>query len=278
MVEPTADPQTAKLQALAELAEQAAAALPPPKAPKPRGRGPVLGADASWPQCPKGMGIPERRTLGAPMPLPQAEYVILGLTNGPGFTENPCLPQQVAWVRDRRLMAAAYAVASLPDEAAVEEHGETGPYDGGTELGALANTGYQQALTNVATMRRAGLNTPMVWVDVEPVPDFEWSADKVANASVVEGAARGYADAGYRVGVYSTPSLWEGVVGGLTLGLPEWRAAGETSRAEALSRCGPDWSIQGGRAVLGQWVEQARDQNVTCPGIATDLGRWFHQY
>ncbi len=108
---------------------------------------------------------------------------------------------------------------------------------------------------------------PIVWVDVEHVPDFEWSDDLEANAAVVQGAARGYADAGYEVGVYSTPHLWRDVVGDLALGLPEWRAAGQTSQAEALARCGEDWQIQGGPAVLGQWVAGQRDLDVTCPGV-----------
>jgi hypothetical protein len=77
------------------------------------------------------------------------------------------------------------------------------------------------------------------------------------------------------VGVYSTPYLWEQIVGDLALGVPEWRAAGPTSRAEAQERCGEDWSIQGGEAVMGQWVEGQRDLDVTCPGISRDLGRWF---
>ncbi len=267
------------MRALADLAEQQAATGPEPRAPEPRPSGePVLGSDISWPQCPRGLGIPERPTLGMPMPLPEAEYVVLGLTNGPGFTDNPCLADQVERVRSRGLMASAYAVASLPDAAAIKTHGQDGPYDGATDLGALANTGYQQALRNVATMRRAGLNTPIVWVDVEPVPDFDWGPDPNANGAVVEGAVRGYTDAGYRAGVYSTPALWAEVVGDLALGLPEWRAAGETSRAEALSRCARSWSIQGGDGVLGQWLEASRDQNVTCPGVEADLGRWFHQY
>ena len=277
VVSPTQDPEAARLQALARLAEEAAAEMAPVRTPAPR-TGEVLGADVSWPQCPKGMGIPERRTLGLPMPLPEAEYVVLGLTNGPGFTANPCLADQVAWVRERGLMAAAYAVASFPDDRAVAAHGDTGPYDGATELGALANTGYQQALANVVTMRAAGLASPVVWVDVEPVPDFAWSADPVANAAVVEGAVHGYQDAGYVVGIYSTPALWEGVVADLALGLPEWRAAGETSRAEARERCGEDWSIQGGRAVLGQWLEDRRDHDITCPGTSAQMGRWFQQY
>ena len=111
--------------------------------------------------------------------------------------------------------------------------------------------GYQQARFNVTSMLRTGLETPVVWIDVEPVPDFEWSADTEANAAVVRGLARGYRSAGYRIGVYSTPLLWEGVVGDLSLGVPEWRAAGQTSMAEALDRCGADWVIQGGPAVLG---------------------------
>ncbi|GAW49431.1 MULTISPECIES: hypothetical protein [unclassified Nocardioides] len=278
VVAPTADPETARLQALAQLAEQAAARIPRPRPAAPRPAGAVLGADISWPQCPKGLGIPERRTLGSPLPLPAAEYVVIGLTNGPGFTTNPCLTDQVAWVRERRLLAAAYAVVSYPDAAAVAEHGGVGPYDGRNDLGALANTGYQQALANVGAMRAAGLGSPIIWVDVEPVPDFAWSSDLVANGAVVEGAARAYADAGYRVGIYSTPYLWSETVGDLALGLPEWRAAGQTSRTEALARCGSDWVIQGGRAILGQWVEQGRDQNVTCPGVEAHLGRWFFQY
>ncbi|HYF73158.1 MAG TPA: hypothetical protein VD864_10080 [Nocardioides sp.] len=277
VVEPTQDPAAARLAALARLAEQAAADLPRLRVARPR-TGEVLGGDISWPQCPRGLGIPERPTLGMPMPLASAEYVVLGLTNGPGFTANPCLADQVRWVRERRLMAAAYAVASYPDDAAVAEHRASGPYDGSSRLGALANTGYQQALANVVTMRRAGLASPVVWVDVEPVRDFEWSGDEEANAAVVEGAVRGYEDAGYRVGVYSTPALWAGVVGGLVLGLPEWRAAGQTSRAEARERCGAEWSIQGGPAVLAQWVEDSRDLDITCPGTSARLGRWFQQY
>jgi hypothetical protein len=269
----------ARSKALAELrrqAEKAAAALP--TNPLPTYRGPVLGSDISWPQCPKGMGIPQKRSNGSPGPLPAARFVVLGLTNGPGFTPNPCLAQQTAYVRERHLLAGAYAVASYPDDATLARAGDQGPYDASSTLGALGNVGYQQALFNVASMQRVGLVAPVVWIDVEPVPDFDWSPDVVANAAVVQGAVRGYTDSGFAVGIYSTPTLWSGVVGTLSLGVPEWRAAGQTSRAEAASRCGDDWVIQGGGAVLAQWVEQGRDQNVTCGTVHRDLGRWFHQY
>ena len=241
--------------------------------------GPVLGGDISWPQCPPGMGIPEKRTLGMPMPLPEARYVVIGLTNGPGFTPNPCLESQVDWVKQRNLMASAYAVHSFPDATTLARYGGRGPFDAGTDRGRLQNVGYQQSLYNLGNLKSAGLSSPIVWIDVEPVPTFVWSADKAANAAVIAGAARGYTDNGYQIGVYSTPALYEGVVGDLSLGgVPEWRAAGQTSQAEALSRCGDDWSIQGGDGVLGQWVQYERDLNITCPGAEKQLFRFFHQY
>ena len=270
-----ADPgaEASDLAQMAEdLANQESGKIPPRD-------GQVVGADISWPQCPEGMGIPERRTKGLPMPEDDAEFVVVGLTNGPGFTPNPCLDDQVAWVEDRGLMSAAYAIASYPDDATLKRDAWDGPFSGATLKGRLRNVGYQQARFNIESINDSGLQTPIVWIDVEPVPDFDWSADPAANAAVVAGAARGYTDAGYAIGIYSTPFLWETVVGDYRLGgVPEWRAAGQTSRAEATDRCGEDWSIQGGTAVMGQWVEAGRDKDVTCPDIASDLGRWFHQY
>ncbi|MCW2761896.1 MAG: hypothetical protein JWR85_2097 [Marmoricola sp.] len=251
--------------------------LPKFSVPPPR-TGPILGADISWPQCPKGMGIPQKRSQGSPMPIDAARYVIIGLTNGPGFYPNPCLASQTAWAKSRKLMVAAYSVISTPRPGDLETYGNEGPFDSASRLGALSNVGYQQAKFNLATMARAGLQTPIVWLDVEPVPEFDWPADPASNAAVVRGAARGYTDSGFGIGAYSTQALWAHVVGELRLGIPEWRAAGQTSRAEALRRCGVERMFQGGQAVLGQWVEDGRDQNVTCPGTSAQMGRWFHQY
>lgn len=249
-----------------------------PDLPTPVAQGPVEGADAGWPQCPAGMGIPQKRSHGAPMPLESARFVVLGLTNGPGFYPNPCLADQVAWAKQRHLMVGAYSVISYPEKRHFDEFGGQGPFEPRSTLGRLANIGYQQALFNIRTLQSAGLDVPAVWLDVEPVTGFDWPADTEANAAVVHGAAKAYADQGLAVGVYSTIALWQRVVGDLRLGLPEWRAAGQTSRAEALRRCGAERMFQGGAAVLTQWVEGARDHDVTCPGGSTYLSLWFHQY
>lgn len=262
-VDPQALQQHEDLVRLAAQAQEQAAALNAAGSDIAPRDEPVLGADISWPQCPPGMGLPEKQSSGQPLPTAEAEYVVIGLTNGPGFHANPCLADQVAWAREEGLLAAAYSVISWPDEAAQQEHG------------GLREAGYAQAEFNLASMREAGLDSPIVWLDVEQVPDFEWSADPAANAEVVLGAAQGYLENGVRIGVYSTPYIWESLVGDLSLGVPEWRAAGQTSRAEAESRCGRDWVIQGGEAVLAQWVQDARDKNVTCPGAERRLGEFF---
>lgn len=211
------------------------------------------------------------------MPTSSAAFVVIGLTNGPSFVANPCLAAQVRWVKARHLRAAAYSVLSYPDAATLRRYGARGPFGSGPSV-ALANVGYAAAQFNLRSMRAAGLRSPIVWIDVESVPDFAWSSDPSANAAVVRGAARGYADSGLQVGYYSTPSLWTHVVGSLSTGSPEWRAAGQTSQAEALRRCQSDWSFSGGAGVLGQWVQGGRDLDLTCPGVSASLDRWFHQY
>lgn len=226
------------------------------------------------------MGIAQKKSHGGPMPREDSAFVVLGLTNGPGWTPNPCLASQVQWVRDRAMPVGAYAVVSQPSSAQLARHGSTGPFDAGTASGRLSNAGWAQARFNLAILQQAGLrdpgrSVPGVWIDVEPVPDFDWGTDLAANAAVVVGTVRAYSDAGLRVGVYSTPALWRRIVGDLRLNLPEWRAAGQTSQAEATRRCGADWVIQGGAAVMGQWVEESRDRNVVCPGAERSVGAWF---
>lgn len=246
-------------------------------APGGRATGRLVGADVSWPQCPKGMGLAHKRSEGLPMPPPQARFVVIGLTNGPSFVPNPCVAAQAAWVKQRHLLAAAYSVVSYPDARTLRVLGSKGPYDAGTRLGRLSNVGYQAALFNVSTMRRVGLQTPVVWLDIESVDHFPWSRDLRANAAVVTGATRGYRTAGYNVGIYSIPALWHGIVGSYLPRLPEWRPAGTPDPADAIGRCAPGWSFGGGRAVLGQWLVGPQDLDLSC-GTGMDTGAWFHKY
>lgn len=247
----------------------------PPRTPPPRATpsGPVVGADISWPQCPVGMGIPERLGEGQPMPARSARFVVIGLTNGPAFFPNPCIDSQVEFARARHLPVAAYAVANYPSEERLQEYGDQGPYDAATSAGRLLNTGYAQARFNLDTMERVGFESPVIWVDVEPYPLFPWSDDVRANTAVVEGILRGYTEAGYRVGFYSAPGLWRQVLGEQQWGHPEWRTAGRLTQRDALARCNDEHSFQGGDAVMGQWYTDRNDYDVLCPGVR--MADWF---
>jgi hypothetical protein len=237
----------------------------------------VVGADVSWPNCPEGLGIPSRPTLGKPLPRASARFVVIGLTNGPAFHPNPCLVSHVTFARERGLWAGAYAVATYPTPRQLARYGDRGPRPDTTLRGRLFNTGWAQARVNLATMRAAGLHAPAVWVDVEPVSaPAPWSGRPRRNQAVVDGVLAGYRAAGLGVGFYSVPRLWRGILGSARYRLPEWRTAGPQDRRAALGRCrGP--AFQGGRAVLAQWWDTDRDHDVLCPGRPAGdvLQTWF---
>jgi hypothetical protein len=239
----------------------------------------LVGNDISWPQCPKGMGIPQRRTEGQPMPPTYSKFVVIGLTNGPAFYPNPCLASQVAFAKKRHMWTAAYAMTTYPTTAQLAKYGTAGPYAGTSKTAKLRNAGYAQARFNVNNMRKAGLQSPMIWVDVEPYRVAPWSKNITANRAVLHGALWAYAKAGLKVGFYSTPYLWRGIVGNLRYSAPEWRATGHSSQSTARAAC-TGTSIQGGRAVLGQWVNGNRDWNVACAGYTTTtvLRKYFRKY
>ncbi|NGZ99679.1 hypothetical protein G5V59_02835 [Nocardioides sp. W3-2-3] len=266
---------------LAKAAEDLARATEQPTGDIAPRDGDVLGGDIRLAPVPEGHGHPAEAGPGSADAPAERGVRRHRAHQRPGLHPEPVpgRPGEVGQGQ-RQSLVSVYAVSRpTPTRRRSRTTAPTAPTMPRPSSVRLKNVGYAQARFNIGTMAEVGLLSPIIWIDVEPVPIFEWSSDVKANAAVIEGVARGYVDAGFRIGVYSTPSLYARVVGDLDLGgVPEWRAAGQTSRAEALSRCGADWSIQGGTAVLGQWVEQRRDLNVTCPGIAVDLGQWFHRF
>ena len=235
------------------------------------------GRDIGWPQCPRNVGFRGRNGLGQPMPDEGVRFVIVGLTNGRAFTPNPCLDRHLAWVRSHHVQAAAYAFATYPNRPQLRRYRHRGPYDGHTRIGALANAGHATARYNVRLMQTHGFVTPHVWLDVEPSSTRPWSHHRAWNRAVVRGWVRGYRDAGYTVGFYSTTHLWRGILGAIRPRLPEWRTAGPVSPRTALGKCRGE-SIQGGRAVIAQWWTDHRDFDRLCPGTRAVMGQYFHQW
>lgn len=223
----------------------------------------IRGADISWPNCPKGLGIPSRRTKGEPLPSTTASFVIVGLTNGPGFYPNACIARQVHWVRKHHMQVGAYAMTTYPTRAERAAYGRSGPYTGAAHA-ALRNAAYAEALFNGRTMTSQHLVVPMVWVDVEPYPVAPWTHNHKANQLVVQAAIRGYRSLGYHVGIYTYANGWKQIVGRWTLPtIPTWATVGGRGRKSALAACttGPS----GGHTLIAQWYDPHRDYDLVCP-------------
>ncbi len=240
---------------------------------------PVRGQDISWPNCPKGMGIASRPTQGKPMPSSTAKLVLVGLTNGPAFTPNPCLAAQAAWVKAHHVYAGPYAVISYPSAATITTYAHAGPYRGDTLTSRLRNVGWAQGTYNLARMRAAGLAAPFIWADVEVPPTGPWSSSRSRNKAVFDGALAAYRAAGIRVGLYTTRSQWAGIMGSARYGLAEWHTTGPSSLTTAKKACTAT-SFNGGRTVLAQWWTTANDYDVVCPGFdtVTAMRQYFHKF
>ena len=222
------------------------------------------GHDISWPQCPTSKG-----GFGLPMPPTTTAFVVVGLTKGLPFTENPCLADQVTWVKAHRKPAQAYTMAAFPTSAQLSTYRSKGPWLATTRAGQLSNVGYSEATFAVASLKRAGFAPPVVWVDVEPRPAQPWptrtAAQQRENRYVVEGLMRGLRDAGFSYGLYAYLSGWQATTGSWRLpGVPVWATAGRLDYpGEARDRC-RQASFSGGRVQMAQWYDDTRDYDLTC--------------
>jgi hypothetical protein len=224
----------------------------------------VLGHDISWPQCPTSVG-----GYGLPMPPTTTGFVVLGLTKGLPFTENPCLASQISWVRTNSRPAHAYTMAGFPTTAQLSTYGASGPWRTTTRAGRLSNVGYAEARYAVASLGRISWHPPVVWIDVEPRSAQPWpsssAAQRLENRYVIEGIMRGLKEAGFAYGLYSNTSGWQAITGSWWLpGVPVWATAGTLDYpTEALDRCTQP-SFSGGRPYLAQWWDATRDYDRTC--------------
>lgn len=224
----------------------------------------MFGHDISWPQCPSSVG-----GYGLPMPPSSTQFVVVGLTKGLPFTENPCLASQVAWVKDHGKPAQAYTMAAYPTSAQLTTYGSKGPWSASTTAGKLSNVGYAQARFAVDSLAGVGFKAPVVWIDVEPRSAQPWptgtAAKERANRYVVEGVMRGLRDAGYPYGLYSYANGWREITGGWRLpGVQVWATAGRLDYPEeAADRC-TQTSFSGGHVYLSQWYDDERDYDRTC--------------
>jgi hypothetical protein len=110
-----------------------------------------------------------------------------------------------------------------------------------------------------------------VWLDVE-LPEV-WRGSQARHRAVLSAHLRVLADAGYPVGIYSAPALWQEITGDAALDVPIWVGIGQASRDRAAATC--DRRVLAGRRPdivqrIGTGSDgRPLDRNFVCPG--TDL-------
>lgn len=223
----------------------------------PKGAGPTVGYDVSYPQC------------GGPLPANPA-FGIVGVSDGLAYGKNPCLAQQYAWALAAPKAPAFYMNTGNPGNAAtrVSWYGQSGPRPCGPadEAGCAYDYGYNAAKHAfeyaTAETGAAAATSAVWWLDVETANS--WSTDKSLNVIDIQGSIDFLREAGIgTVGVYSTGYQWGQITGGASLGaaVPNW-VAGALNAKRAPALCSSTFS--GGTVRLVQYVAGGFDANHVC--------------
>lgn len=215
-------------------------AAPPPPPGDPYTSGDV-GVDISWPQC-DGDEAP-----------PSSDYAsdnfgIVGVTDGLGYSTNPCLAGEAAdfpsgelslYVNTGWNIDSAHNTGMSPDVCAAGDD-DCEAYDYGYNAGLYA---YGAALS-------LGITSPTWWLDVET--DNTWSSNTTQNKNSLQGEHDALiAEGATTVGVYSTTAQWDGLTGSWENDWPSWGATTWTTASQAATYCtgheftdGPSYLMQ----------------------------------
>ena len=203
--------------------------------PPPAATVPPLGFDVSHPQC--GSALPAG-----------GGYGIVGIARGKALTANPCLKTQLAWA-NRKPGHAVYLNTGYPGTGDPVAYGRA-------------------AVDHAISVEHAvGHGTDVWWLDVETINT--WAGTQQQNATVLDAMAAHLQDLGVRVGIYSTPAMWEEIAGSWAPGLPIWYATGPATYAVAVDDCANGFA--GATSAIVQWTQRdARlhriiDRNLICP-------------
>lgn len=245
-----------------------------------------LGIDVSWPQC--GKQLPKTQAFG-----------IVGVNGGLATTTNPCLKDQLVWASQSvggtpQEKIQLYVNTANPgglntvswpanntDPAGNVSPNPYGTCDGSDSLACAWQYGWNRAVEDVinrfqpAAVQAGVITTPgnyIWWLDVETENTWKLSGttfDNESNVAVLEGMTAHFNSVGARVGLYSTGSQWNQIVGNAVSAtsnlnsLNNWRPGG-ASLNTAKQACGAAPLTANGTVVLTQFVSKGLDYNYSC--------------
>lgn len=252
MNRPTTRPifSRAALLVAAVVAGLACAAFPAVAAASPQS--PVYptgttGFDVSWPNC-------------SATPPRNPHFGIVGVSDGTGYSQNPCLAQEVAWFPSINLYVntgwnnqSVHLNATSPKLCAADDNN------------CLAyNYGYNAGLYALNYASSQNVHASAWWLDVET--SNTWNTDVAQNQHSLQGEYDALAAHGVTtVGIYSTTAQWQSVTGGWINNWPSWGATTWTSSTGAFTYC-TGHQFTGGPSYFMQYQPKRSrlDQDVAC--------------
>jgi len=224
--------------------------------------GPVLGYDASWPQC------------GGINPETHSTFAVIGINYLKAYTSNSCFREQ--FTQAEKL----HGVAGLPTASVYILPADPGPTSshwpksgtnadgtckGGNSLACARGYGEALAEDDLTRLTTAKVGAVALWwYDVEDT--YSWQSPAL-NDAVLEGMTDVFGET--RVGIYTSPTQWQSLAGlppkGSSLrGLPVW-VLGATTVAEAEGDCNENFGGLGRvRVVQVAAPDGGVDSDVAC--------------
>jgi hypothetical protein len=244
--------------------------------PSPQPAEPAIGYDISYPQC------------GGPYPDSPA-FAIVGVNGGRVYSANPCLgagehPSQLEWAAPN-LDLYLNTGNPGPRWSSYWPTGQHHPREcepgffRGTDTrdcayvygwNAAAHS-YQTALEAFISVDRLDADATRLpagitwWLDVEAANT--WRLDRSLNVAALQGMVA-YLESMEvdEIGFYSTPRLWNRIVGGTHAfaDYPAWHG-GARDLDDAERRCSSERAFTGGELRMVQWIQDGYDANIRCP-------------
>ncbi len=191
------------------------------------------GYDVSWPNC----------TAKAPA---HPTFGIVGVSDGTGYSQNPCLAKEAAWFSNLSLYVntgwydqSSYVNPSSPQVCATGDNN------------CLAyNYGYNAGLYALSYASSQNIHANTWWLDVET--GNTWNTDTTQNRNSLQGEYDALMANGVTtVGVYSTTYQWDTITGTWLNSWPNWGATTVRTASKAATFCsghqftgGPTYLIQ----------------------------------
>jgi hypothetical protein len=199
---------------------------------------------------------------------PSYDFLIIGVTDGRAYTDNPYLSSQVVLAQGKLL--SLYINLNAPVGSTVKGNTSSPKTCLKTDKVCQAyNYGYNAASHSYSYSKINGAASPVWWLDIET--SNSWSSNKAINDATIQGAVDylNKTASGATVGIYSTQSMWYTIAGSsfvptqtTTFVTPNWiPGASSTSPQLACSQT----ITTNGQAWLTQYVSAGLDHDYACP-------------